>query len=130
MSSDLPEFDVLLKMANENPNELEALRKDLSEQLICNAPVAYQRRLRGLQFQIDMQRQKAKNPLDSCIKISTMMHNSVDKLRIALHQATEASEDLDNIAMGTADVFKAAEATADAIETGPTSAQVIPFPKA
>lgn len=87
MSSELPNFDELLKLAQENPEELEALRKRLCDNLIQNAPQKYRRRLRGLQFQIDMERQKAKTPMAACLKISAMMHESFRSLRDALNEA-------------------------------------------
>lgn len=87
MSVDLPEFDVLVKMAQDDPEKLEQLRQDACEQLIQSAPEEYQRRLRGLQFKIDMERRKAKTPMAACIKISEMMHDSFEKLRDSLNEA-------------------------------------------
>lgn len=85
-SSQFPEFDELSKLAKENPEALENLRKDLIEQLIQGAPEQYQNRLRGLQFKIDMERRRAKTPIASCIRISQMMQESFTKLRDALNQ--------------------------------------------
>lgn len=83
----LPNFDKLKEMAQNNPTELERLRIELCEQLIHQAPEQYRRRLRGLQFRIDMERRKAKSPMAACITISGMMHDSFDKLRMALNEA-------------------------------------------
>ena len=83
----LPEFDELLRLAEKNPERLEALRAEMCEQLILDAPAEYRRRLRGLQFQIDMERQKASTPMAACIKISEMMHDSFGRLRDALNEA-------------------------------------------
>ena len=66
----LPSFDELKKLAEENPEELENLRKEMVQKTIDSAPEWQQRRLRGLQFQIDMEREKAKKPVNACIKIS------------------------------------------------------------
>lgn len=84
---DLPDFDTLRHMAEQDPDGLEDLRLQLVEQLISSAPEAYHRRLRGLQFQIDMERRKAGNPVAACIKLSAMMHNSFEELRHSLNEA-------------------------------------------
>lgn len=83
----LPSFDTLRDLAQNDPTELERLRIELCEQLIHEAPQQYRRRLRGLQFRIDMERRKAKSPMAACITISGMMHDSFDKLRMALNEA-------------------------------------------
>lgn len=88
MYYDLPNFDKLLELAENDPAELERLRIELCERIIRDAPEGYRRRLRGLQFRIDMERRKAKSPMAACIAISGMMHDSFDKLRHALNEAT------------------------------------------
>lgn len=77
----LPTFDELLKLAQHNPEQLEALRQQAVEETISNAPDAQQRRLRGLQFQIDAERRIANNPMAACINISKMMHDRLFELR-------------------------------------------------
>lgn len=87
MSYDLPEFDKLREMAQRNPEELEKLRVQLCDQLIQDAPEKYRRKLRGLQFRVDMERRRAKSPMAACIAISGMMHDSFDRLRQVLNEA-------------------------------------------
>lgn len=87
MSYDLPEFDKLREMAQRNPEELEQLRVQLCDQLIQEAPEQYRRKLRGLQFRVDMERRRAKSPMAACIAISGMMHDSFDRLRQVLNEA-------------------------------------------
>lgn len=88
MSYDLPEFDKLREMAQRNPEQLERLRIELCDQLIQEAPEQYRRKLRGLQFRVDMERRRAKSPMAACIAISGMMHDSFDRLRQTLNDAT------------------------------------------
>lgn len=114
MRDNLPSFDKMREMAQHNPDELERLRIKLCEELIHQAPESYRRRLRGLQFRIDMERRKAKSPMAACITISGMMHDSFDKLRMALNEAA-----------GT--VSNAAPAVANGSES---PAKVLPFRKA
>lgn len=87
MKKELPEFDVLLEMAQKRPEQLESLRVELIEQIICSASEDVQRRLRGLQFKVDTTRRTSKTPLASCIRISQMMFDSLERLREALNNA-------------------------------------------
>ena len=91
MMYELPDFDKLLDLAEHDPTALEKLRIELCEKVIREAPEDYRRRLRGLQFRIDMERRKAKSPMAACISISGMMHDSFDKLRHALNEASGQS---------------------------------------
>ena len=81
MYPELPSFDELKKLAEKDPKEFEALRKELCEKTIESSASSMQKRLRGLQFQIDMERRRAKTPMASCIKISKMMHDSLHELQ-------------------------------------------------
>lgn len=82
----LPRFDELMRLASQEPEKLEDLRKAWVNSVITNAPENFQRRLRGLQFQIDMERERASNPISSCIRISQMMHEGLANLREVLTQ--------------------------------------------
>ena len=88
----LPSFDELMKLAQKDPEQLEVLRQSWVEEIISSAPEVFQRRLRGLQFQIDMEREKASNPVSSCIKISQMMHNGLANLHEVITQKTLPEE--------------------------------------
>lgn len=82
----LPSFDELMKLAQQDPDKLESLRQSWVEDIIVSAPEVFQRRLRGLQFQIDMEREKASNPVSSCVKISQMMHEGLANLHEVITQ--------------------------------------------
>lgn len=90
MSQDLPSFDELLKMAQQHPAEFERWRQQAINDSILSAPAPIRRRLQGVQFQIDAQRQIHPSPMGACIKISTMMHESVDTLNDLLHDLSTA----------------------------------------
>ena len=93
--SDFPTFDELLKLAQEDPEKLEAYRQEQVEKLINEAPESSQRRLRGLQFQIDAQRKiHHDSPMGSCMSISKMMHESFAELRTWLNQVTGVNDPL------------------------------------
>lgn len=109
----LPEFDQLREMAQHDPEGLERLRVQLCDQLIQSAPEAYRRKLRGLQFRVDMERRRAKTPMAACIAISGMMHDSFDRLRQVLNEA----------------VSNAASTTGSQADAA-TAAKVLPFRRA
>jgi hypothetical protein len=114
--SDFPSFDRLLTLAKEQPEELERFRQTQVEQIINQAPTAYQRRLRGLQFQIDAQRQlHADSPMGACVKISQMMHESFAELRVWLNDITGLNDPL----RGEIDNYQKEQKSA---------AKVLPFP--
>lgn len=95
--SDFPDFDTLLKLAKEQPEELERFRQEQVELIINQAPDDCQRRLRGLQFQIDAQRQLHNDsPMGACVKISQMMHESFSELRGWLNNITGSNDPLRN----------------------------------
>ncbi|PHS62346.1 MAG: hypothetical protein COB09_14785 [Thalassobium sp.] len=97
----LPPFDELKNLADHDPDALEALRQRLIEKTINNANEDFRRRLRGLQFQIDMERQRASNPLSACLRMSRMMHERLHSMVESLNLAdsTEAIPLADHTAM-------------------------------
>ena len=84
----LPDFNSLKRIAQLDPEALERIRQQHVEAIIASSPKHLRQRLRGLQFQIDMQRRLNPNPLSACIKISQMMHESFDQLRFLLNHTT------------------------------------------
>jgi hypothetical protein len=86
---ELPCFDTLAQLAREKPDELEQLRQKITRDLITGAPQHMQERLNGLQFQIDMERRRSSSAVSACLKISSMMNQSLDQLRAALSNPEE-----------------------------------------
>ena len=75
--SDLPSIDTLIILAKEQPDELERIRVELTQELIDGASsAARKRRLEGLNFIIEMKRKSASNPMHSCLKLSELMWDS------------------------------------------------------
>ena len=90
MQSDWPAVDQLIALAKESPAQLEAFRLKEVERLIAAAPESIQRRLRGLQFQIDCKRRLHTSPMGACIELSQMMFDSVSQLNNALQGMTRS----------------------------------------
>ena len=84
MSSNLPDFDELRKMAQEDPEGLQEIKRRMIEDIIDNAPEEIKRRLRGLQFQADSCIKSSKTPMTACIGMNMMMRKSLNRLNTAL----------------------------------------------
>ena len=85
----LPDFDTLKYLNEHSPEKVECILRANIAQIFENASGKNLRRLKGLQFQIDAQRQLSKNPMDSCLRVSRMMHDSFLELNAALRTFRE-----------------------------------------
>jgi len=85
----LPDHKTLRELAENSPDKLELILRTNIATLIDKSSGSQRRRLQGLQFQIDVQRKLAKNPVDSCVRISRMMHDSFIELNSALINFTK-----------------------------------------
>lgn len=72
-----PNFDDWVRLFNEDPEKFEQLRQEMIQQIIDDSPDTGKKRLQGLQWQIDQHRDNSNNPMSSCIKISSMMWDTV-----------------------------------------------------
>lgn len=97
------DFDTWAHLAQHDKDEFERRRQAAIESLIASAPEASQRRLRGLQFRIDMIRRRAVTPLGACVRISEMMWDKVFELHEALNDGASlkgAARSADNTGAG------------------------------
>lgn len=85
MTRTLPSFEDLQRLAQEQPQALEQLRRQLTDAVIEAAPPRRRQRLRGLQFQISERCRIAPNPLAACVAVSAMMHDTLADLRDLLN---------------------------------------------
>lgn len=84
---EFPPFDDLVQMTDQ---EIQEFKDNYIEELLETSDSEDQkRRLRGLQFKIDMESRKAKTPLEACLKISGMMHESFERPKEALNDLSE-----------------------------------------
>ncbi len=70
-------FEEWSRLADSDPEAFEKQREQIIAQAIATAPSTYRRRLEGLQWQIDIERERSSNPISACVRISKMMFNSV-----------------------------------------------------
>lgn len=71
------DFDEWASLAKANPHAFEARRQALIDNFLGQFPDPERRRLRGLQFRIDMERRRARTPMAACIRLSSMMWDSL-----------------------------------------------------
>lgn len=71
------DFDYWKKLAKHNPELFERKRREALDAVINSAPSRMQQRLRGLQWRVDMERERSKNPMSSCLRVYNMMWDSV-----------------------------------------------------
>ena len=71
------DFDRWAELAQADPEAFEAWRQALIEEAIEAAPAGSRPRMRGLQFRIDLERRRARTPLKACMRISSLMWQSV-----------------------------------------------------
>jgi hypothetical protein len=71
------DFDEWSALAKADPAAFEQKRLDLIEEFLASLPLHDQKRLRGLQFRIDMERRRARTPMAACLKLSAMMWDSL-----------------------------------------------------
>lgn len=112
------DFDEWSQLAKDDPFAFEARRIALIEAYLRQFPLSGQRRLRGLQFRIDMERRRARTPMGACLKISSMMWESL----LGAHGLKTA---LDTLMVGPNQSVIAPPRHA----TSATSARIIPFRK-
>lgn len=77
------DFDEWSSLAKIAPDEFETRRHRAIEQIISNGSNV--RRLRGLQCRIDLERRRARTPLQACLRLSSMMWDSFDECRSELN---------------------------------------------
>ena len=66
-------FEEGTSLAQNDNAAFEKRRSCVIEDFIQNSPCHLQRRLRGLQFRVDMERRRARTPMGACVRISGMM---------------------------------------------------------
>lgn len=72
----LPSHEELSKLARDDPPAYEALRREIIEDFIDNAPDKLKPRLQGLQFRVDCLRRLSRSALGSTIRIYDLMWKS------------------------------------------------------
>ncbi len=86
------DFDQWCELAKSDPEQFEAKRREVIDEFISSASPSMEKRLRQLQWRIDMERKRCKNPMMSCMKLFDMMWDFVHAERGFLHAVSMLSE--------------------------------------
>lgn len=70
-------FEEWQALAAKDPEAFEQARRRAIDAFIGGVKPPYRDRLQGLQWRIDMERRRSRNPLAACVRISRMMMNRV-----------------------------------------------------
>ena len=70
-------IDEWAALAKTDPEAFAQRRADVIEAIIASAPLDRQQQLRRLQWRIDMERQRCRNPMHACIHLFNKMWDSV-----------------------------------------------------
>lgn len=103
------DFDKWAKLAKEDPAEFERQREATLRATIATAPSEHRQRLEGLQFRLDLERQRSGSPLGSCVRLNSLMWAGFHRLR----------KQLNAVASGTCDAGRPS-----------SGAEIIPFGEA
>jgi hypothetical protein len=85
------DFQTWTDLARRDPAEFEAERRRAVDRVIAEG--ADSRRLRGMQFRIDLERMRAPTPLKSCLTLYRMMWDSLMALNAEVEAAQAAAAD-------------------------------------
>jgi hypothetical protein len=81
------DFGCWMRLARSDPQAFERRRREVLEAVIRQAAPARRHRLEGLQCRIDLERRRARTPMAACLRLSSMMWESVnDELAPALRR--------------------------------------------
>jgi hypothetical protein len=84
------DFDYWAKLASTDPQKFEQLRQDKISATIAKATSQRQKRLRGLQWRIDLIREQHKDSATAaCLAISGLMWETFERLAEVLQSQTE-----------------------------------------
>ena len=82
------DFDSWTRLAKEDPEEFERQRRAAVHAAIAAAPSEHRERLERVQFRLDLERERAGSPLDSCLRMNSLMWAGFFRLRKELSRIT------------------------------------------
>lgn len=91
----LPPFDELKRLAEESPEKLEALRKEMSDEMISHAREEMKPRLRAQQSHIDRVISRCKNANHINVVLMQELSKQVVKFSDAIHNPLDCYQEAD-----------------------------------
>jgi hypothetical protein len=89
---ELPSHDVLSRLARDDPEAYEALRREVIDSFIENAPARLKPRLYGIQFRVDCVRRLSRSALGSTVRVYELMWESFHRLNGNWQQLVQLKE--------------------------------------
>lgn len=68
------------QLARQDPQAFETMRTELLNEFIQNSPANLQRKLQGMQWKIELVRQRSSSPVEALAEITGMMWQSTQQL--------------------------------------------------
>jgi hypothetical protein len=96
------DFEDWRRLHASDPGAFEQRRSAALESVISGAPEHLQKRLRGVQFRLDLERSRAGSDLAACLKAHTLMWDSLTRLREALEQLSVSAKPAQAVSAGAA----------------------------
>lgn len=88
------DFEAWSLLWQKDPQMFEEQRRAAVDALIDAVPEAERQRLRGLQCRIDLERERARTALGACVRLNTLMWESLERLRVALQDLQATGPDV------------------------------------
>lgn len=101
-STALPDFDILAKLAVDDPAAFEKLRTKLLQDAINEAPEQYRPSLTQTVVKLNQERARVTSPLEAAQQANQAMMASFGELNLELGRAAFALKDLENTAVNAA----------------------------
>lgn len=79
-----------LEQADDNPEKFETIRREMIKTVIESYPQEIQQRFYGLQFTLDCELRKYRNPVARMNRMVEIFWNKVDEFNFVLHQPGKA----------------------------------------
>ena len=83
--NDAFDFEYWMELHETDAEAFEKQRAALIQAEIAKAPEHLQRRLKGIQFELDAKRSLSDSPLESCMQMTSQMWDSFDHMRTNLN---------------------------------------------
>lgn len=85
------DFDAWSTLARDDPAAFERQRAATLRATIAAAPEEFRQRLEGLQFRLNLERQRSATPLGACVRLNSLMWAGFHRLRKELNDAASGA---------------------------------------
>ena len=83
------DFDAWTRLAKDDPQEFERRRQTVVRATIEGASAEHRERLEGIQFRLDLERERSATPLGACVRMNALMWAGFFRLRKELRRVSD-----------------------------------------